>query len=161
MDNATAAPETKQKVSIAEQFRDTIASLVHDPFCKRPGCFGRGYMGVIKIKNDDGTFVDMLQFCKCARVEETKLIQMSAQMAAMQSELKNLAAANALFARRLIAQAEDLRMIYSHTFWGAPRTILAEIYLRLRHSWKSISTKSNKEEILQPSYSDRVEPTKP
>lgn len=144
MDNTKTAPETKQRISIAEQFRDTIASLVHNPFCNRPGCFGRGYLGVIKFKPDDGDFIDMLQFCKCAKIEETKLMQISSQITQLTAEMKNMAAANALFARRLVAQAEDLRMIYSHTFWGFPRTILANVALIARHWRKTVSEKLNR-----------------
>jgi hypothetical protein len=97
------------------------------------------------MKNDDGTFVDMLQLCRCAKIEETKLIQMSAQIGAQQVELKNLAAANALFARRLIAQGEDLRMIFSHTAFGGPATIIASIALIVRRWWKSASKKMNRQ----------------
>jgi|GEM_PF-5271142 len=145
MENKSTPAEPVAKPSFAEQFQDVIASLTGDLHCK--SCHGRFYLGVNKVQvTKGGALVDQLQLCHCAKIEETKLIQLAKEVANIRKELSQLNGLTNLFAERLRLQNDSLDMIFVHTFWGFPRTVIANISLGIRRGWKALMQKIRKPE---------------
>lgn len=68
-----------------DDFKTTIIDLITNPNCRKPNCYGRGY---VSVTLKDG--VQVLNLCECARFKENGYSKLSQRLEGIESSCNQL-----------------------------------------------------------------------
>jgi len=105
---ANSEPFLKGKVEEAMpevQIASLMRRVVGSPFCRRSGCYGKGYSGV--RVNPDGSRTLML--CECGRLGETDYVKLMGEVVRLQAGISDLRRDINTAAIAILGESEDAK----------------------------------------------------